>query len=376
MIGIAYVIDTIEGPTAGTERQLLMLLKNLNRKYFSPHLILLRDSDWIKRSRFPCPVCHLNLPSFKSVHLIRALKTFREYCKGNGIGTVQTLFWDANIFGTLAAKLAGVNVVISSRRNYQPGNRHNKYSVRVLRLLRHITCCYIANSKRAGDYTVQEEKVDKDRMHVIYNGIELERFADVVPDRRMSYRKSLGIGPEQILIGAVSNLRPVKNLELFIKVASMLYTKYSHARFIIVGEGPERQNLEEMIEEYGLQNVFILAGQQNDVVPFLSSMDIGVLCSKSESLSNSIIEYMAAGLPCVVSEVGGNLEAIGYEHGFSFESDNEWDFFRILEELILDESLRLKKGRDAKAYAFEHYDHGQVVRQHEEIYERYHSGPL
>ncbi len=371
MINIAYVIDTIETPNAGTEKQLHMLIENLDRKRFTPHLVLLRNSTWLEKHKLPFPVCIINLPSFEPAHLVKAFITFRRYCKKNEIGIVQTFFVDANIFGTLAAYFSRVNVIISSRRNYGLGYWHNRYWLIILRALRHITCCYISNSRITADYTGMSENVSRDKIHVIYNGLCLDRFQQITYEDRESYRSSLGIKPNEILIGATSNLRPIKNLPLFIKAAAMTHKKYPHARFVIVGGGPEEANLRKMISYYSLKNVFALAGQQDDVLPFVLSMDIGVLCSKSESLSNSVIEYMAAGLPCVVSEVGGNSEAIGYEYGFSFKSGDEKDFFAKLEPLIVDEQLRLNIGQAAKAYAFSNYDHNGIVKQYQEIYYKY-----
>ena len=371
MINIAYVIDTIEAPSAGTEKQLLMLVENLAKYRFSPHLVFLRDSTWIKTSTLPCPVCILNLPSFKSFRLIAAFKIFKKYCERNDIGIVQTFFRDANIFGTIAAYFSGVKIIISSRRNFGLGYWHNRYWLIILRALRYITSCYVSNSRTTADYTAMSEHVSRDKLHVIHNGLCLESFKEITSEDRESYRSSLGIKPNEILVGCTSNLRPIKNLPHFIRVAASIHNKYPHTRFIIVGDGHEEAMLRKMISEYSLENVFALAGQQDDVLPFILSMDIGVLCSKSESLSNSIIEYMAAGLPCVVSQIGGNLEAIGYEYGFSFRSDDEEDFFAKLERLIVNKRLRLNIGRRAKSYAFFNYDQGYMVKSYEELYRRY-----
>ncbi len=369
MINIGYVIDTIETPNAGTEKQLLMLIENLDKNRFSPHLIVLRDSVWLKQCKLPCPVCNINLASFACAHLVKAFLTFRRYCKKNEIGIMQTFFVDANIFGTLAGYFSRVNIIISSRRNYGLGYWHNNYWLIIMKALRHITSSYIANSRITADYTAMSENVSKDKIHVIYNGLYLDRFKKITHDEPKSYRSLLGIKPDHILIGTIANLRRIKNLPLFIRVAAITYKKYPHTRFVIVGEGPERGNLEKMICEYSLEDIVILAGQQDNVIPFLSSMDIGVLCSESESLSNSIIESMAAGLPCVVSDVGGNLEAIGYKYGLSFKSDDNEDFFAKLEPLIVDEQLRLNIGRTAKAYAFSNYDYKQIVEQYQRVYE-------
>ena len=371
IINIAYIIDTIETPNAGTEKQLLMLIENLDRRRFSPHLICIKGSEWLRKWEPSCPVLILELESFKSLKIFRAFIAFKRYCHKYNISIVQTFFRDGNIFGSLAAYFSGINTILSSRRNYGYGYWHNTYNIRMLRALRFITASYIANSKTTADYTIATEKVRKEKVHVIYNGLDLEKVKRIPLNTRESVRGALGIKPDEILIGITANLRPVKNLPLFVRVAEITHKRYPNTRFLVVGEGPEREKLEEMVARYNLNGRVIFAGQQDEILPFISAMDIGVLCSRSESLSNSITEYMAVGLPCVVSDVGGNLEAIGNRRECTFKNDDDQDFVAKLEVLITDKTLRRTIGEAAKGYAVANYDHRSVIRKYQKLYCRY-----
>jgi glycosyltransferase involved in cell wall biosynthesis len=142
----------------------------------------------------------------------------------------------------------------------------------------------------------------------------------------------------------------------------------------MVGDGEEKPALEAKIRECGLSSAVFLPGRTEDVLPAVAAMDIGVLCSRAESLSNSIIEYMAAGLPCVVSDIGGNLEALGADNGLAFRSGDKNDFIDEVEKLILNPDRRCQLGRRARAYVRNTYDHNVVTRQHERLYEKYLSG--
>ena len=367
-INIAYVIDTISTARAGTEKQLLMLIKNIDRNKFVPHLIVLRNSKWLEDNELQTPVYNVKLASFRSLNLFNAFHKFRRYCQKNNITIVQTFFRDANIFGSIAACLSGVKLIISSRRNYGLGYWHNRYRLMVLQKLKYITTCYIANSKVVAYYTANSEKVDIKKIHVIYNGINHQRQVPANTSERDILRINLGIQSSQILIGAIANLRAVKNLSLFIRTAARTHKEYPQTRYIIVGEGPERARLEAMIKQYSLNGIVMLLGQQSDVVPFLLAMDIAVLCSKAESLSNAIVEYLTFGLPCVVSDVGGNREAIGYEHGLTFQSDDEDDFFSKLAILIEDREMRIDMGRRGQKYAWANYNCREMVNSYESIY--------
>lgn len=370
MINIVFIIDRIWDPYGGTEKQLLLLLENIDRKQFSPHLICLVSTPWLESAELPCPVTVLGLKSLKSLMFIKAVFKFRRYCRDNSVDIVQTFFQDANLFGTIAAFVSRIRVIVSSRRNLGQGYWHNRFWIFILRLLRRVTTHYVSNSATVADYTVSREKVAREKISVIYNGLVFDRFKAITPELRNSQRIKLGVGPGDILVGAVANLRPVKNLTLFVEVARRVYGKYDNTRFVIIGEGPDRVELQQMISDFGLTNVMSLAGQQSDVIPCLSAMDIAVLCSKAESLSNSIIEYMAAGLPCVVSDVGGNAEAVGYDKGLVFDVRSKDDFFAKLETLIVDPQLRSELGRSARSYAKSTFDLGPSVRQHELLYKK------
>jgi L-malate glycosyltransferase len=366
MINIAYVIDSIVTPGAGTEKQLLLLIQNLNKNKFRPHLICLRNSDWLQSSDIGFPVFVLDMMSFKQ--MIPAIRKFKNYCKENNVKVVQTFFRDGNFFGTLAAKLSGIKVIISSRRNYGAGYWHSWFWLTLLRLFNYLTSLYISNSAINSKYVESSEKVKTSKIYVIHNGLDLSKFAGLTESYRKSSRNRFGIDDKQILIGIVANMRPVKNLQLFVDMASRIAKIHNNTRFIIIGDGEERLQLEKQIDDYQLKGRVILAGQQDDIIPFLASMDIGALCSRSESLSNSIIEYMAAGLPAVVSDVGGNPEAIGGVGGIVFKDNDLDDFSDKVNRLVTDEKLRAELGEAAKEYAFKYYDLKEVVGKHEKLY--------
>ena len=310
-VGIAFVIDTINGATAGTEKQLLLLMNSLDRSRFEPHLICLRPSPWLTATSFDFPVEVLGLNSLVSVQSVRAFRRFRKYVREQHIQVVQTFFLDANVFGTVAAWLSRVAVIVSSRRNFGKGYWHTPMWLFALKVLRRMTTFYISNSATTADYSIGVEGIPQERMHVVANGLELEKYEAITPELRATSRAGLGLSDDNLLIGIIANFRPIKNLLLFVEMARQVFEKYPFARFVMVGDGEERPGLEAKIEAYGLSSVVECPGQTKDTLPFLAAMDIGVLCSLAESLSNSIIEYMAAGVPCVVSNVGGNIEAIG-----------------------------------------------------------------
>jgi L-malate glycosyltransferase len=307
MIKVAFIIDTIHSPTAGTENQLLLLLENLSREKIEPHLFCLRSSDWLEKEFRSCPLVNLEISSF---HDLKSLAQFRRFCtfiRSRRIDIIQTHFHDANYIGILAAKPGGVRAVISTRRG-EPYFQ-NRLELCFLRLLDRKVHTFIANSHASASFFCAHEKIPPAKMNVIYNGINLSDFS-FHQEQRAAIRAQLGIAPDMRLVGIVANLRPVKGIEVFLRAAAFVRKQFRQVRFMVVGEGEEKGNLLALTEKLDLRSDVCFLGRRNDVPRLLAAFDIGVLSSNYESFSNSILEYQAAALPVVCTDVGGAREAI------------------------------------------------------------------
>ncbi|MFH1688194.1 MAG: glycosyltransferase [bacterium] len=369
MINIAYVIDTVDSPNAGTEHQLLETIRRLDRSHFTPHLICLRPSDWLAQTSLPCDVEVLNLRSFLSLQTFREQRRFVGYCRTRRIDIIQSFFRDSNLAGTLWGRMAGVPVIIASRRNIGTGYWHNRKEVAILRFLRLFTTQWIANSRAAADEAIMVEKADPHRVRVIPNGLDIDRFGRPTDDELAGTRRRWGLGPEHVVVGAVANLRPVKNLTFLIRVASQMCPSHSNLRFVVLGEGPQRPELEKLIARHDLTGVFLLPGKSSTVAQDLYSFDIAVLCSKGESLSNSLMEYCAAERPAVASDVGGNAEVLDSpEVGMVYPPDDIDCFRQALASLMEDPARAAAIGRAARRSVAERYSFQAVLGQVEGLY--------
>jgi glycosyltransferase involved in cell wall biosynthesis len=369
MIKIAYIIDTIISPTAGTEKQLLMLLHELDRDEFEPTLICLRNSSWMKQQTFPFRVEILNLRSLLSLSFIRAIWRFRRLHRLHTFDVVQTFFVDANMFGTIAARLSGIKTIISSRRNI--GYWHTPLHRFILRLLKIWTPYYLANSQSGAETAIEVEGINPYDITVIYNGLDLDTFTNIPEDTGKAQRRTWGIDGSDILIGLVANLRPVKNIESLIDAAAILVGEFQSLRFVVIGEGPLRESLQERIDRLGIGERFHLVGTHNDIVRCLAAFDIAVLCSKSESFSNSLVEYMAAGLPAVASDVGGNSEALKHqESGLLYSTGDQLGLLRELRNLLQDRTNARQLGVAARETAFSRFGMATCIKSYEKYYKQ------
>lgn len=309
MIRIAFVIDTIASPTAGTERQLLFLLRHLDRGRFAPVLCVLQSSPWLETRYDLSPSHVVGVRSFRRPGDWRGIVRFSEFLRREEIDVVQTFFRDSGIAGTLAARLAGRPLVVGSRRN-QGYWMESRGELLLQRLLNRWVSSFVANCRSTRDWAAAAEGIAAERIRVIYNGLEPDRFGgDPVPARAEA-RLRLGIPEGVPVVGAVANLRPVKGLDIFLQAAGLLRAEIPEARFVLIGDGPERRRLEHLAEALGVSERTTFLGAREDVPALLPGFDAGVLASHSESFSNALIEYLAAGLPVACTDVGGCREAV------------------------------------------------------------------
>lgn len=307
MINVAFIIDVIESPTAGTEKQLVSLIKGLDRSVFNPYLCALRRSAWLEDEFNLCPVHFLDAGSFKNPKTYLNILKFSRFLKGHKIDILQTHFRDSNMAGILAAKLAGTKTIISTRRNQ--GYWHTSLDRVILRLINRWVDRFIANSVSTKAWAEDAEGIPPEKISVIHNGMDLEPFLASRAFRK-TVRAELGIKDTDLVAGVVANLRPVKGLDVFLRAAGLVKKSLPEAKFLIIGEGPERERLQKLSTALGLDKSVLFLGRRQDIPRLLGAIDAGALTSHSESFSNAVVEYLASGLPVVCTDVGGCREAV------------------------------------------------------------------
>jgi len=367
MIRVAYIIDTIESPTAGTEKQLLMLIKHLDRSKIQPFLCVLRISDWLENEFTDCGLIDIGFHSFGNPYSYLNMLKFSSWLRKQNIDIVQTHFTEGNKVGVLAAKLAGVNTIISTRRNQ--GYWHNRSEIFILKLINKWVTCFLANSENTRLWAANAEGVDPRRIRVIYNSLEIDRFFKASEIEQSVFRKELGFPCNAVIVGIVANLRPVKAIHHFIKASKIVSETSPEARFVIVGDGPEMGHLESLCSELGMKSLVRFLGKRTDIPEILGCIDIGVLSSESESFSNSIVEYMASGLAVVCTAVGGAREAI--EDGVNGYVVDPGDILVMAERLncIIEKRQYFNMGSAGREKAFQMFSHKDVFERYQKLYE-------
>lgn len=306
-VRVCFMIDRLS--RAGTETQLLALIRSLDRARVSPHLVLLDGEDDLSQSLEPvdCPLLRLGMKSLLGRSTLTSTASLTRFWRRHRIEILQTYFLDSTYFGVPLARLCGIRRVIRVRNNlgYWLTTGHQRLG----RWMGRLADLTLTNSEVGRQALMEKEGLHPEKIAVLENGVDLERFPRIAPP---------DLTGSEVRIGTVANLRPVKNIDGLIRAAGLLRRAGRAVRFEVAGdgEGEQRAALEAVIQSHGLKEHFHLLGSVGDVPGFLAGQDVAVLASHSEGMSNALLEYMAAGRAIVATDVGANARLVEHQtHG-------------------------------------------------------------
>jgi glycosyltransferase involved in cell wall biosynthesis len=358
-VRVCFLIDGLT--LAGTETQLLALIRSLDRARVRPFLCLLDGEDELSRALEPrgCPVLRLGVRSLHRPAAIGKALRFARFLRQQRIDVLQVYFVDSTYFGVPVGRLAGVRRIVRTWFNtgYCMTPRHRRLG----RLCNRLVDALVANCAACRDAFLANEGFRRDRAVVLANGVDLGRFRPPTASRT-------GRAPR---VGVVANLRPVKGLEDFLRAAARVAQRYPEARFEVAGEGEFREPLGRLAGQLGLARRLHLPGQLPDVAGFLADLDVAVLSSHAEGLSNALLEYMAAGKPIVATAVGGNIDLIDDGiHGLLVPPRDPDRLAAAITALLDDPALAWRLGAAARRRVEDGYSRQAMVRRVENFYER------
>lgn len=364
---IAYVVPTLG--IGGTENQVLLLAGGIKRAGHEAAVICLYDCEGQEERAGEAGIRYFSLHAAGPFDVALPFKLYR-LLKNERPDIVHTFLFDANTWGPFAAKMAGVRRVISARRNYDDWMRYPH--VLLQRIANGFTDIITVNSAKVGEFVAKTEKADPAHMRVIYNGLDTTAFdkgARSVDPQRV--REGFGIGENSKVVVTVANLKPSKGLGYLLEAcAEIMAKKALDARFLIIGCGPLKQHLEQAAKRLGIAAHVIFAGLNRDVPVALSCADLAVNSSIREGMSNAVLEYMAAGLPVVATDAGGNAETVrdGLD-GYIVSSRDASALAAKIELLLRDAALARTMGKNARKRIEEKFSVEKMVKDYEELYD-------
>jgi sugar transferase (PEP-CTERM/EpsH1 system associated) len=364
---VLHVIDRLG--VGGTEVGLLKVIQGLSDDCFEHRICTVRGFDEIfaKSQGFEGQIYvagRLNSGfQFLLGRLVQIMRDFRPHI-------VHSRNWGA-IEAMPAARLSGVPVVIHSEHGYEvdmldglPMRR------RVLRRLAYAAADAVFTvSDELRSYHLRQAWLPTARITVLPNGVNTSRFARR-PGESHETRQRLGLGDGSLVIGAVGRLVPIKDHATLLQAAEILISRGMPVYVLLVGSGPELAHHKEFVAASSkLSGRVVFAGADSDVPALLNAMDVFVLPSLNEGMSNTLLEAMASSLPVVATRVGGNPELVDEERsGWLFEPGDVMALVAILERIGRDPSLRQELGQAARRRAVQYFSLEGMIGSYRKLY--------
>jgi len=373
---IVHVIFRLD--VGGLENGLVNLINRIPQDRYRQAIICLSDfTDFRQRIESAnVPVLALHKKKGKDlgvyVRLWRALRRFKpDIVHTRNLGTVDMVF---------PALLAGVKYRIHGEHGWDMVDLHgrNKKYLRLRRICRPFISRYIAVSSHLASWLIRQVRAAPDKVVNICNGVDAKFFAPS-PGPVVRLPDSPLEGPDIVVIGTVGRLVPVKDQLTLVKAfASLIDRAPEHRqrlRLALVGEGPQRGDIQEAVTGLGLDELVWIAGQRRRVDQVLKMFDIFVLPSLNEGISNTILEAMATGLPVIATDVGGNPELVDNgETGFLVPAGDAEAMARAINRYVADPELTSQHGRNGRQKIVRHYSLDVMVDRYLAVYDDVLSG--
>jgi sugar transferase (PEP-CTERM/EpsH1 system associated) len=364
---VLHVIDRMG--VGGTEVGILKVIRGLGGECFEHRICTIRgyDENFARSEGFDGPLyvagrLHSGF-QFLLGRLARIMRDFRP-------DIAHSRNWGA-IEAVPAARMSGVPVMIHSEHGYEvdtlkglPKRR------RILRRFAYAAADAVFTvSEELRSYHARQAWLPLERIRVLRNGVDTSRFLRR-PGEGEQARQRLGLSEQSLVIGAVGRLVPIKDHLTLLRAAEILISRGMPVRVLLAGSGPELTKYQEFVAASpGLAGQVVFAGAVSDVAAMLSAMDVFVLPSLSEGMSNTLLEAMAASLPVVATRVGGNPELVeDGRSGCFFKPQDVTALAAILERIGRDSNLRGELGQAARRRAVEHFSLDGMIESYRSLY--------
>ncbi len=363
---IMHVFDRLD--VGGTEKAVMKLVRGLEPGLFEHYICTLRGAsaaadEWAAG----VPVLHAGQEGeefqFNVPRLVRVMKTVRP-------AIVHSRNW-GGIEAVVAARFAGVPVVVHSEHGYELDMRSGLPLHR--RLLRHavyrMAGAVATVTEELRDYHARQAWWDPAAVKVLYNGIDGQEFRPQ-PQVRDDVRRRLGIPVDALVVGWVGRMVPLKDLTTLLKAAEALVSETPSLHVVLVGSGSELSRLQDYAAHSPqLSGRVVFPGTVDCVADLLNAMDIFVLPTLMEGMSNTLLEALAVGLPVVATRVGGNPEVVADGVcGYLFPPQDVPGLVSQLRTLLRDPRLRTEFGRAARERALRHFSLEGMLRRYRDLY--------
>jgi glycosyltransferase involved in cell wall biosynthesis len=349
----------------GAERQLVELLRRLDRSRFRPLLYL-----GVSRGRIAEELPELDVP----VHYVRgwagsklAGLTLVQELRRERPEIVHSWQFVANTWGRLAGRMAGVPVIITSDRGMD--TEVSGLHARIDTMLAPLSTRVVVNADAVAENVHRTRRVPREKIMTIYNGVDLERYTPGVS--RDVARRGLAVPLDRSVIGMVASFCHRKRWDVFLTAAARV-ARTRPLTVLCVGEGELREDMERLARVLGLGESAVFLGLRSDIPEIMAAQDVAVLSSDDEGMPNVVMQAMAAGRPVAATDAGGTREIVAEgETGFVVPRGDVDALARRIETLLANPDLAARLGAAGRQRVEHHFTFeacvGNTVALYEEL---------
>lgn len=368
-IKILHILHSLQ--IGGLENGVVNLINNLNSERFE-HAICCIDSSGPMAERINRPVEIFSLDKGEKRDYLLPIKI-------TGIinevrpDIVHTRNWGA-VDGILGAKFAGIKYIIHGehgREASDPEGRNGKRK-RIRKALSPWISQFVAVSRELNDWLIHDVGISSKKVIQIINGVDTEIIKPTMSKTEL--KSEIGLSPDTFVIGSVGRLDPVKDHETLLKAFAGAVKKHCDRKMalIIAGSGPLKNKLIATAGKLNIGHNVIFTGERDDIIQLYNCMDIYVLPSIAEGISNTILEAMASGLPVLASNVGGNLELIDQNrNGFFFFPGNREELASLIGRYVDNYSLVTEHGSNSRQRALNNFSLHYMTERYGDLYQSF-----
>jgi len=315
---------------------------------------------------------HPSLAGFDPGLLYRMVSCFRKA----SVDILHAHNLVAQLYAALAAKVLRIPCVATV---HGQGVTYGRRGNRLKRVLGRLTDTTVAVSNDAAGVLLAQHAVNRSRLSVIANGVSptvASALLDISAGGRSAARCRLGVRGDAIVIGSVGRFSVEKNYPMLVEAVAELCVGLEGGdttrplQLVLIGEGPDEYRIRESISAAGFEDGVLLPGRSDEVSEWLKAMDIFCLSSDTEGMSLSLLEACWAGLPAVVTDVGGNAEVVvPGQTGTVIGARDRAAMVDALRPLVLDEVLRKAMGMRARQNAKERFSFERTYNEYVKLYQ-------
>jgi glycosyltransferase involved in cell wall biosynthesis len=342
-VHILFLSDVLYGTFGGAEGVLFRMTRLLPPdRYRCSIATFASRANLVAKDCFPCPVHLLPLRRTYDWQAIKVALQLSAFIRSERVSIVHTFFPISDLFGGMIARLSGCPILISSRRDM--GFQRTVLHRIGYRIGRGLFDQVHTVSDRVRLRHIEDDGLRPEKVVTVHNGVDLAAI-DSAPVAELS---GWGVPRGSRVITLVANIRRVKGIDVMVETAAIVCRRFPDARFLVVGgvqESDYMRQVAELAERLHVTENIIFAGRHLEVPSILKACDVFYLPSRSEGLSNALLEAMACRLPCVATDVGGNAEVVAHgQSGYLTPAEDAGQAAKRIIELLQEPSLAAQMG--------------------------------